>query len=238
LDHYIETLRAWARGDLYPLKAEELGRNALDDLSDEMKRGPRDWWAAYQELLPELDRDGIQKLGMPFAALLDAGGEALRDEVFKAALRDPGQRNPYWDATEDLGRADEAYRRFGRRATVEAFARHQARIPLGGQPWPNEGDEWSGEAVIYLVDKEPEEAWAFALELLHADVDPYTVGAFVIEDLLRDHGDHFIERIEVEAARNERFRQALPITEWAIPPHLFDRVKAAAGPAWQRRASG
>jgi hypothetical protein len=230
----IDRLRSWARGELYPLAPEELGRNALDDLYDEMRVQSRAWWNAFRVLLPEADRTGAQNLVMPFAALLEAGGESLRDEVAEAARDDPRLRNAFWDAMDFGRRPGEAYQRFGRRMTLESFARHQARIPSArDEPWPNEGDEWAGDALIYLVLNDPDEAWTVALELLAAGVSPSLVGAFVIEDLLGDHGDEFIGRIEAEAASNERLREALPTTRNFVPEHLLDRVRTAAGAYWR-----
>jgi uncharacterized protein DUF6869 len=230
----IDRLRGWASGEFYPLSPEELGRNALDDLYDEMKLQSKAWWAAFRVLLAEADRTAAQNLVMPFAALLDAGGEYLRDDVAAAARTNPKLRNAFWNAMDFAMLSGEAYRRFGRQMTVEAFARHQARIPVApGQPWPDEGDEWSGDAVIYLVLNDPDEAWTVVLDLLAMSVDASTIGAFIIEDLLGKHGDDFIERIEAEAARNERLRQALPTARYLVPDHLLSRVKAAAGLYWK-----
>lgn len=99
-------------------------------------------------------------------------------------------------------------------------------------------DDWSGDALFDLTEKDPDEAWAVALELLAVSADPgwiSTIGAFIIEDILRDHGDEFIERIETEAAANERLRRALPVARWVVPEHLMARVKAAAGKDWDAK---
>jgi hypothetical protein len=133
-----------------------------------------------------------------------------------------------------LQRSGEAFGRLGRRQTIEAFVRHVPRIPSSidqrrDDVWE---DEWSGEAIAYLNKEDPDEAWAVALELLKVSADPGwggTIGAFILEDLLRDYGDGFIERIEAEAATNERLRRSLPSTMLTVPEHLMLRVKAAAG---------
>lgn len=230
----IDRLRGWARGEFYPLSPEELGRNALDDLYDEMKLQSKAWWAAFKILFAEADRGAARNLIMPFAALLDAGGESLREEAAEAARADPRLRNAFWGAMDFAQRSREAYWKFGRPMMVEAFARHQTRIPSArDHPWPNEGDEWSGDALIYLINDDPNEAWSVALDLLAMSVDPETIGVFIIEDLLREHGDDLIERIEAEAARNERLREALPSTRNLVPHHLLGRVKVAAGLYWK-----
>src|SRR5260370_39615116 len=90
-------------------------------------------------------------------------------------------------------------------------------------------DGWSGDVLFFLNEEDPDEAWAVALELLKVSADPVwssMIGAFIVEELLRDHGDAFIERIEAEAATNDRLKRSLPTTEWAVPEHLMSRVQA------------
>ena len=236
----VDILRRWARGDFYPLTPEVPGPNALNGLAEEMGRRPIVWWRSLHALLLELDQEGVRNLNMPFAALLDVGGAQLVNEVASIAHREPKVANEFWDAMEFLQRSSEAYRRLGRRQTIEAFVRHVPRISWSPkQPqievWE---DGWSGDVLFFLNDEDPDEAWAVALELLRVSADPVwisTIGAFIVEELLRDHGDAFIERIEAEAATNDRLRRSLPTTEWAVPEHLMPRVKAAAGRYWDDR---
>lgn len=235
----IAVLRRWARGDFYPLSGDD--RGALDDLADEMAKRPEEYWLAFRELLPDADRAATQNLSMPFGALLQIGGERLWDQVAETARGDRKIADAFWNAMDFVRLNGEAYKRLGRRMTLEAFARHEPRIPSkSGQPWPEEWeDTWSGEVLFYLTEQDPDEAWAMALELLALTDDPRwasTIGAFIIEDLLHDHGDAFIDRIEAEAARNERLRMALPTTRWMVPDHLMDRVSLAAGPYWNQKS--
>jgi hypothetical protein len=125
----------------------------------------------------------------------------------------------------------------GRQMTLEAFVRLAPRIPTrpGHSRPPESEDGWSGDALFYLTDQDPDEAWTLGLELLAVSADEVwvaTIGAFIVEELLRDDGDAFIERIEAEAPRNERLRMALPTARYAVPENLIARVKAAAGPYW------
>lgn len=74
--------------------------------------------------------------------------------------------------------------------------------------------------------------------MLAASDDPEwigIVGAFIVEELLRDHGDAFIDSIGAESAVNDRMRRALPITRWAVPNHLLVRVGVAAGEYWDKK---
>ena len=234
-------MRRWARGDFYPLTPEELGPNALDELAEEMAREPIAWWRSLHALLLELDEEAVHALNMPLAALLDAGGEQLVNEVAGIAHREPKVANAFWDAMHFLRRSSEAYRLLGRRQTIEAFVRHVPRIPRSPkQPIEVWEDGWSGDVLIFLNEEDPGEAWAVALELLKVSTDPAwsnTIGVFIVEELLRDHGEAFIDRIEAEAATNDRLKRSLPITRWAVPEHLLPRVIAAAGRYWDHRTT-
>ena len=239
-EEQVDVLRRWARGDFYPLSPEELGPNALDELATEMGREPLVWWRSLHALLLELDEEGVRSLDMPFAALLDVGEENMINEIASIAHGDPKLAYAFWDAMHFLRRSSEAYRQLGRRQTIEAFVRHVPRISTSpNQPrievWE---DGWSGDVLVFLNEEDPDEAWALGLDLLKVSADPAwsnTIGAFVFEELLRDHGDAFIDRIEAEAATNDRLRKSLPTTQWAVPERLMPRVKAAAREYWDDR---
>ena len=234
-DNEFEVLRRWGHGDFYPLNGDQ--RGALDDLADEMAKHPDDWWKAFRKLLPEVDRATTQNLSMPFGALLRVGGERMWDHVAEAARSDRKIADAFWNAMYFEMLTGEAYRCLGRRMTIEAFVRHEPRLGMGlADEWE---DSWSGDVLFYLTKEDPDEAWALALELLAIKDDPdwaSTVGAFIIEELLHDRGDAFIDRIEAEAARNERLRMALPTARWRVPDHLMVRARAASGPYWNERS--
>lgn len=224
----LDTLRSWARGDFYPLEHDEHDRTALDDLAAKMAPEPAEWWDAFRTLYPELDKNAAQKLNMPFAALLHVADERIQEKVASLARDDRRIANAFWDAMEDLNRSHVAYQQLGRGLAMAAFM----RLIEDAERWE---DQWGSFAVFYLTDKDPDEAWTFGLEVLTASDDPEwigIVGAFIVEELLRDHGDAFINRIEAEAAVNDRLKRSLPITRWAVPDHLLPRVEAAAGEYW------
>ena len=234
-DRELGVLRRWANGDFYPLTGDE--RGALDELADEMAEQPAHWWQAFRDLLPEADWTATQNLSMPFAALLHVGGEPMWDEVAEDARRNRKIADAFWDAMDFAKLTGEAYKRLGRRMTIEAFIRHEPR--LAKEPLDVWEDNWSGDVLFYLTQEEPDEAWAMALELLAVKPDPRwasTIGAFIIEDLLHDHGDAVIDRIEAEVVRNEQLKRALPVTRWMVPDHLMDRVRVAAGRYWDERS--
>lgn len=240
-DHEVGTLRRWARGDFHPLRTDEQGRDPVDELAAEMPASPESWWKAFQTVFAGANRSVFKNLAEPFEALLHVGGETLWDEVAVASRHDRKIANAFWDAMYFLQLPQEAYKRLGRQMTVEAFVRHEPRIPSApGQPRPDEWeDSWSGEVLFYLTQNDPEEAWAICLELLAVSDDPgwaATIGAFIVEDLLHDYGDGFIDRIEAEATKNERLRRALPMARWVVPEHLVARLKTAAGPHWDEKS--
>lgn len=71
---------------------------------------------------------------------------------------------------------------------------------------------WAWEAMKEMLWHDPEAAWPVILRLVARAEDDETlayVAAGPLEDLLADHGAAFIERVEVEAARDSRFRRAL-----------------------------
>lgn len=240
-EEQVEVLRRWARGDFYPLSSEGQGRDAVDDLADEMAMQPDVWWQAFQTLFAESGRSAFKNLTMPFAALLHVAGPPMREEVASAAHKDLKIAQAFWDAMDFLKLSTDAYLLLGRRMTIEAFIRHEPRIPSKpGQQWPDDWeDSWSGDALFFLTREEPEEAWLLCLELLAVSGDPAwiaTIAAFILEDLIHDHGQLFIDRIEAEAARNEPLRMALPMTRWLVPDHLMARVKVAAGLYWDEKS--
>jgi hypothetical protein len=241
-DEPITVLRRWVTGEFDPFTTGLNGRDGFDELAEVIAPDIESWWRAFRTLFEQSDKDGSSRLQPAFEVLLKVGGERIRQDVAEIAHREPKIADAFWDAMDDLGLEAEAYRLLGRKLTLEAFVRHEARIPSKppqpspvDQPWE---DEWSSMVIFYLTAKEPDEAWGLALELIDISGDPgwlSVVGAFIIEDLLRHHGDNLIDRIEAEATQNDRLRMALPSTRWAVPKHLAARVEVAAGPYWRQK---
>jgi len=239
-DEATALLRRWAIREIDPLTTNAHGRGGFDELADEIAPDVQPWWRAFKALFDEYGKSDSFRLRLPFEVLLEVGCEPLRQQIAEVARTNPKIACDFWNAMEDLRLEAEAYRLLGRRLTLEAFVRHEPRIPsrrtkasAAEQPWE---DEWSSFAIFHLTERDPDEAWALALELIDVSGDPRwlsAVGAFIIEELLKDHGDAMIERIEAEAAQSERLRMALPTTQWVVPDHLLDRVAAAAGQYWR-----
>jgi hypothetical protein len=82
------------------------------------------------------------------------------------------------------------------------------------------------ESVDDLVRRDPESGWSLVLELIAAAADDQilaNVAAGPLEDLLSGDPDGFIERVELEARRDPRFRRCLTGV-WGIPQRIKDRV--------------
>jgi uncharacterized protein DUF6869 len=242
-DEAAALLRKWANGEVDPLTTNADGRDGFDELADEIARDVEPWWRAFKTLFDEYGKSESSRLQLPFEVLLNVGRERLRQQIAEVAHGNPKIASAFWYAMDDLGLTAEAYRLLGRKLTLEAFVRHEPRIPARpSEPWPADEpweDGWSSSAIFYLTEKDPDEAWALALELIGFSADPEwlsVVGAFIIEDLLKDHGDAMIDRIETEAGHSQRLQMALPTTRWAVPDHLVARVEAAAGPYWHKKS--
>ena len=94
---------------------------------------------------------------------------------------------------------------------------------------------WAVTAVNELVGKDPERAWNLTLRLIDKAPNPESlsyVAAGPLEDLLNDHGGAVIDRVELHARRDPKFRLALSDV-WGTsnaPGDIFDRVLRAVGP--------
>jgi hypothetical protein len=67
--------------------------------------------------------------------------------------------------------------------------------------------------VQKLSESNPEALWSFVLEVLRlapAESVLSLLAAGPLEDLVQDHGSAFVDRMTVEAKRNERFAALLP----------------------------
>ena len=84
------------------------------------------------------------------------------------------------------------------------------------------------DAVCVLVEERPDEAWAFILEVLATDAGTpvlETLSAGPLEDLLVQHGEQVIARVEAEARRNPAFADLLGgVWQRSIPETVWERV--------------
>ena len=114
---------------------------------------------------------------------------------------------------------------------------------LDGQVMPNPlVDDWIGycaagsdvsdprfaawEKVDDLVRRDPESGWSLILELITAAADDKilaNVAAGPLEDLLSRDADRFLEKVELEARRDPKFRRCLTGL-WGLPQQLKDRL--------------
>lgn len=118
------------------------------------------------------------------------------------------------------------------------FTREQLITTYFAHQRAAKGDDsmfWAWEVVQETVSEGAiDDAWALILDLTAAAPDPASLGivaAGALEDFLREHAEELIDRIEDEAPRNPRLREALAGV-WVYPEHvgqeLSDRIYAAA----------
>jgi hypothetical protein len=82
------------------------------------------------------------------------------------------------------------------------------------------------EQVDDLVERDPEAGWSLILELIAAAGDDRVLAAIAagpLEDILRRSLEQFIERTEVEARRDPRFRRCLTGV-WGLPASAQERL--------------
>jgi hypothetical protein len=98
-----------------------------------------------------------------------------------------------------------------------------------------QGKFWSFDRLWELVHDDPEAAWKI-IQIIRqegSDLILSNLAAGPLEDLLVTHGDQFIDRVETLAEHDAQFRRLLAAT-WqnSMPPGLWKRIKAVAGPSW------
>ena len=71
---------------------------------------------------------------------------------------------------------------------------------------------WAWETLAELCSSQPEEAWLALLQVIELAENAERleeIGAGPLEDLLRNHGERLIDRLESEAGGNDKLRTAL-----------------------------
>jgi hypothetical protein len=84
----------------------------------------------------------------------------------------------------------------------------------------------ASEKVDDLLRRDPEAGWTLTLELIVAAPDDKVlanVAAGPLEDLLKRDPDRFIERVELQARRDPKFRRCLTGV-WGLPTSFQQRV--------------
>jgi GNAT superfamily N-acetyltransferase len=92
---------------------------------------------------------------------------------------------------------------------------------------------WASDALKELTEEDPERVWTITKALVTAAPDEKTlgvIGAGPLEALLADYGEQFIERIERQAAADEKFRYCLAgVWRAGMSDELWSRVTNALG---------
>jgi len=89
---------------------------------------------------------------------------------------------------------------------------------------------WAFEEFDRLVRRQPEDAWEAVLAVLAATTDEYTLSnlaAGPLEDLINQHGEAFIDRIETLARCEPRFQELLCGVWRGSTPEIWHRVVRA-----------
>jgi len=92
---------------------------------------------------------------------------------------------------------------------------------------------WAYQHLQSLIENSPEEAWDMILAILERIESPELLedlGAGPLEDLMRDHGPEFIDRVESLARENQRFRAAVSVVDGhlSIDSQVLERLRRAA----------
>jgi hypothetical protein len=94
---------------------------------------------------------------------------------------------------------------------------------------------WANDELRGLVWQEPERAWPVILSIVERNPANWvlaSLGAGPLEDLLQAHGPLFIDRVEQEARRNERFRRRVLARVYHIacrPTEVAERIRHLIG---------
>jgi hypothetical protein len=94
---------------------------------------------------------------------------------------------------------------------------------------------WAVMELDDLATHNPEAAWPLILELLEHALPDNAFGALAagpLEDLIEYQGPTFIERIELEARRNPKFRSLLGGVWESSTPQVWERVEKVRGERW------
>jgi len=105
-------------------------------------------------------------------------------------------------------------------------------IGYGEAPPGHENWGWASDRMHALLEGVPELAWILVAEMIERAPSDDSLGFLVaspLEDLLSKDGAMFIERVEVRAAQNPKFRRALGmLRRLGMTDDVWARVQAAA----------
>lgn len=97
---------------------------------------------------------------------------------------------------------------------------------------------WAWENIIDLISDEPETAWIIIKKILKTDSSPKVISrlsAGPLEDLLVDHGEKFIDRVEEEAKMNPDFAKLLGgVWKNAMSDEIWERIQKVCDRSWDK----
>jgi hypothetical protein len=106
-------------------------------------------------------------------------------------------------------------------------------IGYGEAPDGQENWGWASARMHALLEGAPELAWALIVEMINRAPSDNSLGflaASPLEDLLSADGPAFIERVELLAAANPKFRRALGmLRRLGMSDDVWARVQVSAG---------
>ena len=95
---------------------------------------------------------------------------------------------------------------------------------------------WACEKLYDIVRQQPDLAWELILELLMTDqsnVIYENLAAGALEDLLVNHGEKFIDKVEEQARQNPNFNELLGgVWRNAISENIWSRVEKVRKNVW------
>jgi hypothetical protein len=94
---------------------------------------------------------------------------------------------------------------------------------------------WSKQKFFDLEIDDPESIWAAILLTIEKTSDHRVIGGVAagpLEDLIENHGAAWIDRIELEARRNPKFRHLLGGVWKSSTPEIWSRVENARVKSW------
>jgi hypothetical protein len=88
---------------------------------------------------------------------------------------------------------------------------------------------WAYLGLHRLVEQKPDDAWPLVVEVIRSATDEEVLGyvaADILEDLICEHSQALIDRVEVLAHEDEHFKRALAhVWGWTrIPPEVRTRL--------------
>ena len=121
------------------------------------------------------------------------------------------------------------------RGELEAWVHAYIEAELAGNIGIDHPLWWSKQKFFDLEIDDPESIWAAILLIIEKTSEHRViagVAAGPLEDLIENHGAAWIDRIELEARRNPKFRHLLGGVWESSTPEIWSRVENARVQSW------